>query len=132
MSSVICRSAYCNPKNPKRVTARLAAAATSAVRAELIGANATALGITATGPAPVLALCRELLAAGVDPDQCLEVYRGAVVALRIRTITEGARLTVKDNRLGRPVFARWQDRAASDAAAPPIAPTAPLDIGGAD
>jgi hypothetical protein len=95
------------------------------LRAALVGSNrCTAAGITATGQAPVLALCRELLAAGFDPDQPLEIYRGTTLALRVRSIGEAARLTVKDNRLGRPVFVRWQDRPASDAAAPPIAPIA--------
>jgi hypothetical protein len=95
------------------------------IRGELIGSSTcSAAGFTATTARPVLALCRELVAAGFSPDQSLECYRGAALALRARSIGEGARLTVKDNRLGRPVFVRWQDRAASDAAAPPIAPIA--------
>ena len=95
------------------------------LRGELTGSDrCTAAGITATGPAPVLALCRTLLDAGFDPDQPLEIYRDAILVLRVRSIGKGARLTVKDNRLGRPVFVRWHDRAASDAAASPIAPIA--------
>jgi hypothetical protein len=90
------------------------------IAAQLIGADrATALGIEATGPAPVLTLCRELLAAGVTPDQCLEVYRGAVLALRVRSIGEAAKLTVEDNH-GRPTFRSWRDRPGSDGAAPPV------------
>jgi hypothetical protein len=47
------------------------------LRAELVGSNrCTATGITTIGPAPVLALCRELLATGLDPDQPIEIYRG--------------------------------------------------------
>jgi len=100
-----------------RATKKIATAA-SAVRAELVGTNcATALGIEATGPAPVLTLCRELLAAGVTPDQCLEVYRGAVLALRVCSIGEAAKLTVEDNH-GRPTFRSWRDRPGSDGAAP--------------
>ncbi len=93
------------------------------LRAELVGSNrCTAAGITASGQAAVLALCRQLIAAGFDPTMPLRCYRGDTLALRVRGIGEGARLTVKDNRLGRPVFVRWHDRAASDAAGPPIAP----------
>ena len=92
------------------------------IRAELIGSDVCkAAAFTASGPVPVLALCRELLAAGFDPGQPLQVYRGDKVALYVRSIGQGARLTVKDDRLGRPRFARWQDRGASDAAASPIA-----------
>jgi hypothetical protein len=55
------------------------AAAISAVRAELIGANrATALGVEAHGPSPVLALCRGLLEAGHDPATPLHAYRGDI------------------------------------------------------
>ena len=93
------------------------------LRAKLVGSNrCTAAGITASGQAAVLALCRQLIAAGFDPTTPLRCYRGDALALRVRSIGEGARLTVKDNRLGRPVFVRWHDRAASDAEGPPIAP----------
>ena len=93
--------------------------------AELTGSNrCTAAGITATGPAPVLALCRALLDAGFDPDQSLEIYSGAMLALRVRSIGEAARLAVEDNKTGRPSFRRWRDRPARDGAAPPIAPIA--------
>jgi hypothetical protein len=101
------------------------------LRGKLIGSHhCTASGHSATGAAPILALCRQLLAAGLNPDQALEVYRGATLAIRVRSIGEGARLTVKDNRLGRPCFARCQDRPASDAAVPPVGETAPEGLGG--
>jgi hypothetical protein len=70
----------------------------------------------------VLALCRELVAAGFDPDQPLEIYRCATLALRVRSIGEAARLAVEDNKTGRPIFRRLRDRPARDGAAPPIAP----------
>ena len=92
------------------------------LRAEFIGSDRCAIsGFTAISQTPVLALCRTLLAAGFDPRQPLHVCRGDKVALYVRSIGEAARLTVKDDRLGRTRFARWQDRAASDAGAPPIA-----------
>jgi hypothetical protein len=78
-----------------------------AVRAELISSNAcSALGITARGYAPVLALCRLLIEAGIDPDRPLLAYRGDALALVVRSIAEGAALTVKDDRLGTPRFRR--------------------------
>jgi hypothetical protein len=97
------------------------AAATSgaAIAAELKGSNrCTAIGITARGHAPVLALCRRLIEAGIDPDRPLHVYRGDCLALTVRSIAEGARLTVEDNHLGRPRFVRWRPR--SDGAALPM------------
>lgn len=96
------------------------------LRAELVGSDrCTIPGFTATSATPVLALCRTLIAAGSDPTTRLDCYRGDTLALRVCSIGAAAKLTVKDNRLGRPCFARWQDRAASDAAAPLVAETAP-------
>jgi hypothetical protein len=78
-----------------------------AIRAEYLGATTcTAAGITARASAPVLALCRELLAAGLDPDQAMEVFRGATLALRMRSIGEAAELAVKDDNRGTPRFVR--------------------------
>lgn len=69
-----------------------------AIRAELIGSDTCTAGdITATGHAPVLALCRALLAAGLDPDQALEVFRGATLALRVRSIGEAAGLEINSH-----------------------------------
>jgi|SRR5262245_19948129 len=77
--------------------------------AELIGDDTcTAAGITARHPAPALALCRQLLAAGLDPDQALEVYRNGTLSLRIRSIGEGAQLTVKDDSRGTPRFVAYR------------------------
>jgi hypothetical protein len=71
------------------------------VRAELIGSNACkTMGITAIDSAPVLAICRKLLAVGVDPDRSLVAYRGATLALRVRSIGEGARLRVRGDGIG--------------------------------
>ena len=88
----------------------------SVIRAELIGSNTcSAAGKTAIGPAPVLALCRQLVAAGLDPNSPLEVYRGATLALLVRSIGEAAKLTVREStRDGRPRFARLS----SDGSAP--------------
>jgi hypothetical protein len=85
------------------------------LHAELTGDNTcTGSGITATGNAPVLALCRQLLAAGLDPDQAMEVYRGAVLAVRVRSIGEASGLEI--NSHGTAFVARRERRTA-----PPIA-----------
>src|SRR5215475_6732494 len=74
--------------------------------AHLNGSNTCiGAGITARGAAPVLALCRELLAAGLDPDTAMEVYRAGTLALRVRSLSEGARLSVKTAGNGCPIFA---------------------------
>jgi hypothetical protein len=78
------------------------------LRAELIGSDecSIAAGITARGSAPILKLCRKLIQAGIDPNRPLHVYRGDVLAIVVRTIGDGARLTVKERPFG-PVFERW-------------------------
>jgi hypothetical protein len=63
--------------------------------------EASALGITATAAAPVLALCRKLLLAGFDAKTPLEAYRDRnTLALKVRSIGEGARLAVAGNGVG--------------------------------
>src|SRR5262245_27202485 len=78
----------------------------------------TGAGVTVHGAAPSFVLCRELLAAGLDPDAALEVYRAGILALRIRTLTEGAALTVEDDRFGRPKFRRWRGPRGNGAGSP--------------
>jgi hypothetical protein len=95
------------------------------LRTELVGSHhCIANGVTASATAPVLALCRKLLAAGLNPDQALEVYRGATLAIRVRSIGKGARLAVEDSKSGKPTFRSFRDRPARDGAALPIAPAA--------
>ena len=62
-------------------------------------------------------MCRQLLATGVDPDTPLRVYRRGVLALKVRSIREGARLTVKTAGNGTPIFT--VDDGYKGAAAPP-------------
>jgi hypothetical protein len=86
--------------------------ARNTLRAELSGSNhCTAARITARGAAPVLTLCRQLLAAGLDPDTALEVHRGALLALRVRSIGEAAGLEI--NSHGTAFVALHKRRAAS-------------------
>ena len=69
------------------------------IHAEIIGSDrCEAAGITVRAAAPVLAMCRKLLAAGYDPDRPLHAYRGDALALKVRTIGEGAKLTVEESR----------------------------------
>jgi hypothetical protein len=87
-----------------------------AIRARLVGSNTcSAAGKTAIGPAPVLALCRQLVAAGLDGNLALEVYRGDTLALFVRSIGKATTLTVREStRDGRPRLARLS----SDGSAP--------------
>jgi len=75
---------------------------------------------TVEATAPVLALCRKLLALGINPAAALLVFRGDVLALRVKSIGLAAGLDVQDNRLGVPVFRRRRALPASDGAAAPI------------
>ena len=102
------------------------------LRAELIGANTCrAAGLTATGSAPVLALCRNLIAAGLDPDQALEVYRSGMMALRVRSLAAGAALTVEDDSRGTPRFRPWRGGRASPVRQTKLPATGPLPLYGA-
>jgi hypothetical protein len=88
------------------------------LHAELVGSNRCAIaGFTATSSAPILALCRTLIAAGFDPTTPMECYRNGVLALRIRAIGEAAALELNGEGAG------FRPRRQPDAA-PPIAPNA--------
>jgi hypothetical protein len=72
-----------------------------AIRAELFGADCCkGLGLEARGAAPVLALCRKLVEAGINRALALEAYRGDILCLRIRSIGEGAGLRVATHGVG--------------------------------
>ena len=96
------------------------------IRAALIGSDrCEAGGISVCTAAPVLAVCRKLMAAGHNPRRPLHVYRGNVLALRVRSIGEGAQLAIAGDGVG---FRRRKEPAAtsrSDFANPPVAEQAP-------
>jgi len=72
------------------------------LRSELIGENAcAALGMTARGRTPVLALCRLLVEYGYDPASTLEAYRGQKLCLTARSIGEAAGLAVESSHFRR-------------------------------
>jgi hypothetical protein len=65
------------------------------IRAELVDDDTCrAAGFTANSHTPVLALCRSLIAAGLRPEVALEVFRAGTLALRVRSLAEGARLQI--------------------------------------
>jgi hypothetical protein len=78
------------------------------IAAELIGSHCCEpLGFVGKGNSPVLSLCRSLLAAGLNPDQALDVYRAGTLALRVKSLRAGARLRVKEPEHGRVHFCEW-------------------------
>jgi hypothetical protein len=89
------------------------------IRATLFGSKGCeAEGIVTRGYAPVLDLCRALIRAGHDPKRPLHAYRGARLALAVRSIGEGAQLTVEDDSGGTPHLRRWRPRRRHGAASP--------------
>jgi len=70
------------------------------IEAELSGNECRARDIVTRGHAPVLAMCRALVGAGYDPGRPLHVYRGKTLALKVRSIGEGARLRVSSSGTG--------------------------------
>ena len=48
----------------------------------------------------MIALCKALVAAGHDPAEPMEVFRSSTLALKVRSIGEGARLVVAGNGVG--------------------------------
>ena len=78
------------------------------IRAEIIGSNqCRAERLSVSGPAPVLAMCRKLIEAGLDPARSLSAYRDDVLCLTVRSIGKGAVLTVKERPCG-PTFVTWE------------------------
>jgi hypothetical protein len=102
------------------------------ITAELIGHDRAQAGdIVVRSRSPVFALCRALLAAGANPNSKLECFRGSVLALTVRTIGIGAKLTIKENDwvgpkmvLYEPLSRDWVERHVrqNDEPAPPPLP----------
>jgi hypothetical protein len=84
---------------PAEVIARTIFAHTApkstAITAKLTGVDTiVALGVTTVSTTPVLTLCAELVAAGINPESPLAVYRGEKLTLTVRSIGEAARLVI--------------------------------------
>jgi hypothetical protein len=77
---------------PKRLQGQRLAAP---IRAELVADNTCiAAGLSVSSITPVLNLCRALLRAGHDPSTPMQVFRGEVLALKVRSIGEAAVLEI--------------------------------------
>jgi hypothetical protein len=80
---------------------------------ELSGSDTCiAASITVVAYAPVLEMCRRLVAAGHDPAARLEAYRGAMLCLTVRSIGEAAGLEINGDGTG------FRRRRVPDAAPP--------------
>ena len=71
------------------------------VRAELVGSDrCLAAGYVTRGTTPVLAMCRKLVAAGINPAASLECYRGTTLAITAASIGQGAGLEINGHGTG--------------------------------
>jgi hypothetical protein len=101
------------------------------IACQIIGFDRCAYdGLVVKHNAPVLAMCRKLIEAGYDPERPIEAYRGETLCLKIRTIAEGARLTVEEGPNGPRLvpFRKLADAkrpAKTCVTAPPMRPTRP-------
>jgi hypothetical protein len=76
------------------------------LRCELVGSDQAIAGdIMASG---AFDLCRRLLAAGANPAAELVCYRNGTLALRIKSIGAGARLTVRETATDGPRLVTWK------------------------
>ena len=55
-----------------------------------------------------LDMCRRMMAAGADPSAELVCYRNGRIALRIRSLADGAKLVVRETSADGPRFASWR------------------------
>jgi hypothetical protein len=71
------------------------------ITAELTGSETCTVGSRIIkSSTPVLAMCRELISAGLSPDEALEVRRSGQLALIVRSLRDGARLEVNAKGTG--------------------------------
>jgi len=91
----------------QKVTSKFPTLERPFIRAEIHGDDRCAAeGITVVASAPALGICRKLIEAGYDPATPLEAWRGDVLALRVRSIGDGAALTVDEHNGTR--LAKWK------------------------
>jgi hypothetical protein len=84
--------------------------AVSPLCVNLVGVDqANCEGVGVSSRTPMLALCRALTEAGHAPNASLQAYRGEILCLRVRSLAEGAALTIReDTKDGRPRFATYR------------------------
>src|SRR5437868_3032071 len=116
-------SRFMNPTRAGRIqrmpdALKLGRGKPQAIRGQLIGDHTViAPGFaTCTANTPILELARLMVARGVDPRTALEIYRGKVLAIRVRSIGEAANLRTATHGTG----FEWLPRCTG---APPIAQT---------
>ena len=81
----------------------------------------TAEGLEVRANAPGLGMCRKLLEAGYDPDRPLHCYRGETLAMKISSISYGAKYSVSEPSTGSGVrLVPYSDGPQKSGAAPPI------------
>lgn len=91
------RRSGCSPAGGSPSTSVGAAMSGAVIVAQLIGDDAAQAGdIIVRSRSPVFGLCRALLAAGANPNSRLECFRGSTLALTVKTIGIGAKLTTKE------------------------------------
>jgi hypothetical protein len=87
--------------------------------AQLIGDDTAQAGdIVVRSRSPVFALCRALLAAGANPNSRLECFRGSVLALTVKSVGIGAKLTIRETAIDGPRVVRWKPLQDRDVFAP--------------
>ena len=59
-----------------------------------------AAGLITRGTTPILAMCRKLVAAGIDPATPLECNRGTTLAITVASIGQGAGLEINGHGTG--------------------------------
>ena len=80
---------------------QVAAQTQNPIRAELLGDDqCSANGIVARGYAPVLELCRQLIADGYDASAPMQVYRGSTLALHVSSIGTAAASEINSKGTG--------------------------------
>ena len=101
-------------------SASLGAAMSGAViTAQLIGHDRAQAGdIVVRSRSPVFALCRALLGAGANPNSKLECFRGSVLALTVKSVGIGAKLTIRETVTDGPRVVRWKPLQDRDVFAP--------------
>jgi hypothetical protein len=89
--------------------------ASQAIRAKLSGDNICRVDrLTVRNPTPILAMCRKLVKAGIDPATPLRAYRGGTLCLSVRSIGEAAALKINSKGT------TFVKRRASVRTAPPV------------
>jgi len=96
-----------------------AAMSGAVIIAQLIGDDTAQGGqIVVRSRSPVFELCRALLAAGANPNSRLECFRGSILALTVKSIGIGAKLTIRETVTDRPRVVLWKPLQGRDVSAP--------------